>query len=145
MIEWIKGLYKKYRKQFWFLVSGGTNTLLDYGIYIVLLSTTDLPVMLCHAVGYTAGIICSFLMNKNLTFSNKDKNNVGQMARFVGVNLFTLALSTLLIGLLEQYTSIHKFLIKLPVAALMAVISYLGYNVLVFNKKDEHGGAENDG
>lgn len=144
MIKWISGLYHRFYKVFWFGVTGVMNTALDYGIYVLLLATTKLPIEVCHACGYVAGIVCSFLMNRTVTFRAKGGDGVGQASRFLICNAAALVISTIMINQLNKYLNVSEYLIRIPVTVITAVINYFLYNFFVFRKKEKSGGAEDD-
>lgn len=64
-------MVQKYKSQVRFLVVGGSSTLLDFIIYMVL--STKLNITISKFISMTISSIYSFLINKNWTFNNKNK------------------------------------------------------------------------
>lgn len=64
-------MVQKYKSQARFLVVGGSSTLLDFIIYMLL--STKLNITISKFISMTVSSIYSFLINKNWTFNNKNK------------------------------------------------------------------------
>ena len=64
-------MVQKYKSQTRFLVVGGSSTLLDFIIYMLL--STKLNITISKFISMTVSSIYSFLINKNWTFNNKNK------------------------------------------------------------------------
>ena len=64
-------MFQKYKSQARFLVVGGSSTLLDFIIYMLL--STKLNITISKFISMTVSSIYSFLINKNWTFNNKNK------------------------------------------------------------------------
>ena len=64
-------MFQKYKSQARFLVVGGSSTLLDFIIYMLL--STKLNITISKFISMTISSIYSFLINKNWTFNNKNK------------------------------------------------------------------------
>jgi len=107
----------------------------DFGVFKLLYLLTPLTAPFCQAVSYTVGVICSFVLNRNVTF--RDGNRPGlasEMGRFLVVNLISLGASVLGIHLLVS-ADMHTTLAKGLITVLTAVINYFGYKVFVFRVK----------
>ncbi|HPE16822.1 MAG TPA: GtrA family protein, partial [Oscillospiraceae bacterium] len=63
----MKELFNKYRPMVLFGIIGCGNTLVDWGVYSILYRFTAI-LWLAQTVGYTAGLVNSYLLNRNLTF-----------------------------------------------------------------------------
>ncbi|MBY3751977.1 GtrA family protein [Azospirillum formosense] len=85
-----------------FALVGLLNTGVDFALFLALVSLAGAPVLAANAVGYGAGVLCSFLLNRSWTF--RLRREAAPMARrlplFLAFNLVGLGLSTLVVGLL---------------------------------------------
>jgi putative flippase GtrA len=80
-----------------FSIIGVINTLIHYGVFIILLNTTKLHYLLSSTIGYFIGIINSYILNKNITFKSKSKNHLAEFFKFVAVNIMALAVNLLIL------------------------------------------------
>ena len=135
MIESIKGLVAKYRRVIAFGLVGVMNTLVDYVVFVLLTVLSQLPVGVCQAIGYSAGIVNSFVMNKQIAFKKGTTTDLKtQIVRFIVVNGVSLLFSVLAIDWIVSL-GVNEQLAKLPVTAATMVINYLGYKLFVFKIK----------
>ncbi|MCB1877284.1 MAG: GtrA family protein [Chromatiales bacterium] len=82
-----------------FAIVGVINTSVDFGIYLALVYLAHWEPPVANVVSYSTGIVVSFLLNRNWTFSSGDYrlSALSQFLRFVPLNLVGLAISTLII------------------------------------------------
>jgi putative flippase GtrA len=87
-----------------FAIVGVANTVVDVTIFWILQSLLDVPYLLANVVSYSAGTLNSFVLNKTWTFSEtRDEGSLSrQLPIFVVVNLFSLALSSVVLAALAQ-------------------------------------------
>lgn len=72
------------------LISVAT-TVLDFGLFNLLVPSDALPVVGANTVGYSAGIIASYILNKTFTFQGGGRDSRTQeFALFVVINLLGL-------------------------------------------------------
>ena len=79
-----------------FGITGAGNTLVDMGVSTLLL-LAGANVYLAKLVGYSAGMLNSYLINRRWTFRTKSRFFSLQLVRFIVTNLLVLTLSLLLI------------------------------------------------
>lgn len=117
-------------------IVGGINTGVDFAVFMLLYAFTPLAAPIRQAIGYTVGILCSFILNRNVTFRDGIRLRLShEVGRFVAVNLVSLATSMLVIYLLEDMLGVPATLAKAMVTVLTATINYFGYKVFVFRVK----------
>jgi len=122
-----------------FLVTGGSSTLLDYILYMLL--SLRLPISGAKAMSMLAASLFSYVVNKRWTFQVQDGKNglylmkyyIAQAANFA-VNIGTNAL---VYGLLERKTPAF-------VAATLCgmTVNYLMQKYFVFRKSKPEGSGE---
>jgi len=136
MTDSIKTLIKKYRRFIVFALIGGINTAVDFLVFKLAGIFTPLAVEYCQALGYTAGIICSFTLNKNVTFRDSEKGKTPfKFLRFIIVNLVSLGVSMYGIKLLVA-AGINENISKVIILGVTTLINYLGYKVFVFRVRE---------
>ncbi|WP_407306507.1 GtrA family protein [Desulfosporosinus sp. SB140] len=74
---------------FKFCVVGAINTGIDFSMFAAL-SAWGVPLLPAHILSYSSGVINSFLLNRRWTFKESAPQPIGQLVRFVVLNLCTL-------------------------------------------------------
>lgn len=128
-----------------FLAVGVVNTAVGSGLMFVLYNVFHVPYWASSACNYIAGGICSFFLNKYVTFRNTQKS-AAQIARFI-LNL--LACYFVSYAAAEKaadalfYTAGERFRTNSALCmgmALYTVLNYAGQRFFVF-RPAENGGA----
>lgn len=127
----VKGLIKKVTDAnvVRFLIVGGTSTIIDYLIYMVI--STKLNLLLSKCISMLIACIFSFIANKNWTFRNKDKENYKMVLKFVGAQIINIGVNTGINYLMYNLT--HSKTIAFVIATFIAmIINYLLQRFVVF-------------
>ena len=128
-------LLQRYKRPLLFLIVGGINTGVDFVSFQLLHIFTPLPEAACQAISYTLGVLCSFLLNRSLTFRDHVQAQIARQAgRFALVNIVTLLTSVLGIHLLVL-AGLPVFFAKIAITAVTMVMNYFGYKWFVFEIK----------
>ncbi|WP_310650362.1 GtrA family protein [Pseudomonas sp. GW101-3H06] len=104
-----------------FLIGGGLNTLLTYGIYLLL--NIYISYQKSYVISYTSGIIFSYLFNAHVVFNVK-KSWKGLIA-YPLVYLLQYALGALMLGLMVEKLEIPKEIAPLLIIVLLLPVTYL--------------------
>jgi len=141
----IKSLFMKYRRIIIYAAVGCINTLVDMAIYYLLVIFTAIPEGGAQAIGYSCGVLCSFILNRTVTFKDRDGGKLYvQIFRFLIINGVSLLVSIYGIELLTGLFN-SKYWAKPVITIVTMLINYIGYNLIVFNKKKEdHTDQEGD-
>ena len=126
-------MFQKYKSQARFLVVGGSSTLLDFIIYMLL--STKLNITISKFISMTVSSIYSFLINKNWTFNNKNKITFILTFKYilcVFINIFVNTTSNTLIFNLTN-NNIISFLFATGIAM---IVNYTIQKKIVF-KEDQ--------
>ena len=78
-----------------------------------------------NVIAYLAGMINSFLLNRNWTF-RASGNALPQAVRFAIVSLFSLTMSTVVTFALVDVLALPSLAVWLPLTAVVVVVNYLG-------------------
>lgn len=119
-----------------FLVVGGANTALDFGLLFIL-NHLGLPALIANIISTGCAFIFSFFANKKYTFSGGSDNIRREMVLFVVVTLFGLwaiqtciiaAAKPILVPILGSSES------ALFVAKLIATVASMTWNYVLYIK-----------
>ena len=124
-----------------FGVVGVANTLLDLVLFSALVQGAGMAVAPANILSYGTGILNSFVLNRAWTFNDRSKGSAlwRSLLLFVGVNLFGLAFSTLLVSLFS--TVMHEILAKVLSVPLVFAWNFLTSRYLVFARASSANGA----
>ncbi len=131
-----KDFLKNKQRVITFGIIGCMNTLVDYAMYSIFLTFTAMGLGTCQTIGYLAGLVNSFIMNRWFTF--KDGTNTpieAQVPRFVLVNMMTLIISILCLKWFVNGLGIGPYIAKIPVTIAVMIANYFGYKNFVFRVK----------
>ena len=120
----------KNRQKIRFLLVGGTNTAIDFGLLFIL-NSFGLPRVSSNTISTGVAFIFSFFANRNFTFSANSGNIKKQMTLFIIVTLFDLwVIQPIIISLIS-----NLLVGKIIATAVTLVWNYLFYSRLVFKKE----------
>ena len=126
-------MFQKYKSQARFLVVGGSSTLLDFIIYMLL--STKLNITISKFISMTVSSIYFFLINKNWTFNNKNKITFILTFKYilcVFINIFVNTTSNTLIFNLTN----NKIISFLFATGIAMIVNYTIQKKIVF-KEDQ--------
>ena len=116
------------------------TTLLDFGIFNVLIAQDDFPVVSANTIGYGAGILASYILNKRLTFQGGGRDNRShEFALFVVINLVGLLLNNLAVGVAEAVYSDAALVLngaKLAAGVATWVLKFVAFERWVYPSRE---------
>lgn len=124
-----------------FSIVGVSNTLIDFLAFTVLYSVIGLSYIPSQILGYSAGILNSFIFNRRWTFGDSKinrseaKNIFYELIKFITINLISLATSVIVMNLLVKYANMNVYLSKVMVIIVAQMINFLSYKLWVFVPK----------
>ncbi|MDQ0196672.1 GtrA family protein [Paenibacillus wynnii] len=115
---------------------GVLNTLVDFAIF-TLLHSIGMVYGVAQVISYSAGTANSFILNKKVTFRDRDRNSTDgfdrkQLLRFILLNLVVLGISLLLMNLLTDKFGVQVLMAKVMVTFVTVVINFFGSRKWVF-------------
>ena len=119
-----------------FLVVGGANTAIDFGL-LFLLKALGFPAIGANVISTTVAFCFSFFANKKYTFKTTDTNVKREIILFVAVTLFGLwVLQTIVIQfvLYALSTMALSSEVALLVAKLCATLVSLTWNYIMYSR-----------
>lgn len=144
---------KTIRQVIQFAIVGVLNTLVDFAVFQALNLTLGW-VYAAQVLGYTFGIINSYLWNSNWTFREQRTRSLREVVLFIAVNLVSMGVSLGVIWLCREVFGITnvwvaswmpKFLAgflkgdticKLIATVIAIAVNYLGNRLFVFKGKE---------
>ena len=137
-----------------FAIVGVLNTLVDFAVFQALNLLLGW-VYAAQVIGYTCGIVNSYLWNSNWTFREQRTRSLREIVLFVLVNVASLGVSLGVIWLCREVFGITNEWVagwmpasltgfikgdtvdKLIATCFAIVVNYVGNRLFVFNKKPE--------
>lgn len=133
MKQIFKNHYKSFSK---FSVVGGINTIIDFGIFVILFYYVGFSSVSAHICAFFFALVNSFIFNALWTFKNLKRDQlIKQVSAFFIVGLIGLALSTPVVKYLSFY--IHPLLAKVVAMFVSFTWNYIGSWIFVFKGKSE--------
>ena len=130
----MKDLLLKYKRIILFALVGATNTAVDFLAFTAAHELLALSVGGSQAIGYSFGLICSFVLNRKFTFRDGSRRLWGQMILFLAVNLTTMGISVASIELMTG-AGLNDYIAKVLITGFVMVSNYFGYKLIVFRVK----------
>lgn len=118
-----------------FSIIGVLNTLMDFAIFTIFHSLFEVNYAVSQILGYSFGVINSFVFNKNWTFGdrNANKKTIREFLQFIVINLISLAITIIFMKLLIKNLELNVYIAKIIVTFIAQVTNFLGYKLWVFN------------
>ena len=102
---------------------GALNTMVHYLVFLLLFRGLQFPMIASSAVGYTFGMLNSFVLNRGWTFQVSGNKWGGELIKFIVVNAISLGVNLVL---LQSFVGITKLLPE--VSQFFAIIGSLIVN-----------------
>ncbi len=128
---------EKTKKPIIFTIIGVINTLIDFGLLLIL-SSTGLSRVFANTISTGIAFIFSFFMNRKYTFQSTSNNVAREVALFIGVTLFGLwviqnSIIAVLAPILSSQFGTPSEAATL-IAKLFATVASLVWNYLMYDK-----------
>jgi len=137
-------LLKKHAEKIRFILVGGVNTALDFGI-LFLLTFLGLDKFIANYISTGTALIFSFFANKTFTFKHKSENAKKEFILFLVITLvglwviqpIVIWIATSLLDPVITNDAINLFIAKLIATVASLVWNYFFYSRVVFKKNTE--------
>jgi putative flippase GtrA len=122
------------KKQFvLYCVIGLSGTLLDFGVFSLLVRSRLLDVQAANAISYSCGTMLSFILNARFNFRITDKI-LTRLLCFFGVAFLGWLTSAFLLHVLVDHYHFDKYLSKLATLFVVVLLQYNLNRLLSFRK-----------
>lgn len=128
-----------------FLITGGLNTIVDWGMFTLAFSFFGLSKYIAQIIGYSCGTLNSYAVNRSWTFRSKNRFFSLEMVKFIILNITVLLLSlgVMRVGIyifeipffdsLVTEIKARELLIKIfVVTPFTLTVNFIGSRILVF-------------
>jgi putative flippase GtrA len=116
-----------------FLIVGGLNTAIDFGVFLLLFYVFEASILVSHVTAFVLAVINSFICNGLWTFRQGASSlNAGNFIKFAAVSLCALVASTLAIAAFSYVVT--AWIAKMLAIAASLTVNYIGMSRLVFRK-----------
>lgn len=137
----MREIFARYIRLIKFGIIGCINTAVDFLVFSLVSTGFAMAPSIAQAFGYCAGIICSFILNHRVTFSDAKKETASgeahRVLRFVIINGISLSFSVICMDYLTD-GGMWAYLAKIIITVITMVINYLGYKIFVFKIKGDN-------
>jgi putative flippase GtrA len=120
-----------------FFIVGGINTLLTLSTFYLLNKIIGVNYVISTILGYSIGILNSYILNKHWTFQDSDKKVFFQLIRFISVNVISLGINLLVMYILVDRLFIDSMLSQVIATGFSTISNFLGSRMLVFRYSSE--------
>lgn len=120
-----------------FLVVGGINTVLGYGLYVIFLLTVGQVVGYLGSLylSYGVAMVVAFSLHRRYTFRVASSGNrFVDFGRFVAVNFVSLAINSAALPLLVELVHLHPLVAQAIVVIASVIVSYFGHKWFSFRR-----------
>lgn len=133
-MEIINRLFNKYRQLVLYLIIGGLCASIDYLIFLILTYFFNINYLIANIFSVNAGIITSFILNRNFNFKIKD-NVANRFLSFYLVGLFGLLISFVILFAMVELLHYNEQIIKIVSIVIIALIQFLLNKFITFKVK----------
>lgn len=118
-----------------FGIVGVANTLIDFGVFMLLHGKIGLAYPVSQVISYSCGMTNSYLWNKFWTFQSKKRVSLGEVAKFVLVNLASLGVALALLALFRGKRAWGAAESKALATLGSLLVNFLGNKFWVFRER----------
>lgn len=122
-------MVQKCKSQARFLVVGGSSTLLDFVIYMLLSTKVDITISKCISMSISS--IYSFFINKNWTFSDSEKITIVLALKYILCVLINIGVNTLVNTLTFSITN-NKIISFIIATGFAMIVNFVIQKEVVF-------------
>ncbi len=129
--RWNRGLPKLVR----FVISGGTAAFTQLILLYVFSTYFGIWYLLANVLAFCFSFVVSFVLQKFWTFQDGSKDTLhGQLLSYLLVQLVSLAINSVLLGLLVEGAGLHYLLAEFLVLIFVAFTNFFVFKKLIFKR-----------
>lgn len=132
----LKEYFKKYRIQFFYLVGGGSATLLDIFLLWIFHTKLWINMYISALIAFFITVVYGYLFHRYITYAHTPyKSHLEQFLQFVVVNVFTQIMYMVFLYVWTTFTDLFYILIAVFAKIVTFVINYVLHTFVTFRKK----------
>jgi putative flippase GtrA len=120
-----------------FLIVGGVNTVLGYGLFALFWLTLGEQIGYLGSLyaSYAVAIVAAFLLHRRFTFRVHGTGSVVvDFVRFAGVHVVSLVINTVALPLLVEAGGLYPLAAQAIVVVVTTLVSYFGHKLFSFRR-----------
>lgn len=130
-----QGLFGRFRTQIFFILSGGSAAAFQLLTYLFLSKIMGLWYLLASIISFSLAVIISFLLQKFVTFENKDKESMHrQFLLFFTLAFLNLGANIFLMLFLTEKIRLLDIISQIITMGIIAIWSFLAYRYFIFRE-----------
>ena len=131
-------LWKKYKEIITYLFFGFVTTVVNYGVYALLVRGFHMDVVPANIIAWIVAMIVAFVTNKLWVFESKArdvKTVLKEFAEFAIARLITLGIETLLLWIFVDKLGVNDLIMKIITNVIVVILNYVFSKFIIFRKK----------
>lgn len=117
-----------------FGIVGVFNTLITFAVYNILARGFGISIHVANAIGYTAGVVNSYIFNKNWVFGAKGQKDINLILKFAVVNVISYVFNAGILVVASNFI-LNKTLVQIPGTIVGMGVNFVLNKVWTFEKK----------
>ncbi len=109
-----------------FVLIGFVNTAIHYSVFILLFRVFGVLMLVASGIGYSLGVLNSFIMNRKWTFEMNNKANIPEFTKFVIVNVVSLIVNLGALRVLVQNIGLIPELGQVGAIGASIIVNFVG-------------------
>ncbi len=119
-----------------FGIVGVLNTAVQFVVFSALFRLFSLPMLLASGIGYLAGIVNSYLLNRVWTFEVSNQRRTSEFMRFVAVNLVAMGVNLGVLKILVESRDLVPEVAQVLAIGSSLVVNFCGNKWWTFREPD---------
>lgn len=130
----IQGLLKnKISVEFYkFIVVGVWSTIINYGVFYILLELLNINYLISSAIGFIAGVFAGYGFNRKWTFRVEKEGKPTEIIKYYTVYIVSLILSLLFLKIIVDVIGIDPKIANILAIGLTTCTNFIGIKIVVF-------------
>ena len=133
-------LWKKYKEIITYLFFGFVTTVVNYGVYALLVRGFHMDVVPANIIAWIVAVVVAFVTNKLWVFESKSRDKktlFREFFEFVVARLITLGVETLLLWIFVDKFGVNDLIMKIITNVIVVILNYVFSKFIIFRKKKE--------
>jgi putative flippase GtrA len=122
----------RYKTSILFLISGTSAAMFQLAMYAFLSRVIGMQYLMASSIAFCAALVVSFLLQKYVTFQNKDLRVATQFVQFAALAICNLSINTLLMYMLVEKLQIYDVFAQAITMITIAIWSFFIYKYHIF-------------